>query len=242
MAGYLTVYCTQDYNVTLVYYLSHYLVDIVSEKAGRVLKLDKIDEGRNWLGTDVLVFHSWHWWPRSGKDQPWDYMQQGSQVMKDMDRTAAFTKALNTWAGWVDANLVRMCADLEDFQYPLFDEGGGRGLQDTLKVHSRKFLGILHGIDTDTWNPTTDRYLKVQYNAKDLQGKSANKAALREQLNLASAYPSQPLVGCITRLVAQKGVHLIRHAIYKTAELGGQFVLLGSSPVPEIQRECTEDP
>ncbi|KAI5007517.1 hypothetical protein ZWY2020_051974 [Hordeum vulgare] len=45
MAGYLTVYCTQDYNVTLVYYLSHYLVDMVSEKAGHVLKLDKIDEG-----------------------------------------------------------------------------------------------------------------------------------------------------------------------------------------------------
>ncbi|CAM0954378.1 unnamed protein product [Alopecurus aequalis] len=114
---------------------------------------------------------------------------------------------------------------------------GGRGLQDTLKVHSRKFLGILNGIDTDTWNPSTDRYLKVQYNANDLQGKAANKAALRKQLNLASAYPSQPLVGCITRLVPQKGVHLIRHAIYKTAELGGQFVLLGSSPVPDIQRE-----
>uniref|UniRef100_A0ACD5T855 Uncharacterized protein n=1 Tax=Avena sativa TaxID=4498 RepID=A0ACD5T855_AVESA len=114
---------------------------------------------------------------------------------------------------------------------------GGRGLQDTLKVHSRKFLGILNGIDTDTWNPSTDRYLKVQYNANDLQGKAANKAALRKQLNLASAYPSQPLVGCITRLVPQKGVHLIRHAIYKTAEIGGQFVLLGSSPVPHIQKE-----
>ena len=42
-------------------------------------------------------------------------------------------------------------------------------------------------------------------------------------------------VACITRLVPQKGVHLIRHAIYRTLELGGQFVLLGSSPVPEIQ-------
>lgn len=38
-------------------------------------------------------------------------------------------------------------------------------------------------------------------------------------------------------MVAQKGVHLIRHAIYRTLELGGQFVLLGSSPVPHIQRE-----
>ncbi|CAN6327494.1 unnamed protein product [Urochloa humidicola] len=114
---------------------------------------------------------------------------------------------------------------------------GGRGLQDTLKIHSKKFVGILNGIDTDTWNPSTDRFLKVQYNANDLYGKPANKAALRKQLKLSSEHTSQPLVGCITRLVPQKGVHLIRHAIYKTAELGGQFVLLGSSPVPNIQRE-----
>ncbi|CAF1927551.1 unnamed protein product [Brassica oleracea] len=46
---------------------------------------------------------------------------------------------------------------------------------------------------------------------------------------------TKPLVGCITRLVPQKGVHLIRHAIYITLELGGQFVLLGSSLVPHIQ-------
>ena len=48
----------QEYNVTLVYYLTHYLVDIVDEKAGRVLKLDEIDQGRNWLGADLLVFDS----------------------------------------------------------------------------------------------------------------------------------------------------------------------------------------
>ncbi|KAK3138178.1 hypothetical protein QOZ80_5AG0365530 [Eleusine coracana subsp. coracana] len=114
---------------------------------------------------------------------------------------------------------------------------GGRGLQDTLKIHSKKFVGILNGIDTDTWNPSTDRFIKVQYSVDDLHGKSANKAALRKQLKLSTAYASQPLIGCITRLVPQKGVHLIRHAIYKTAELGGQFVLLGSSPVPHIQRE-----
>lgn len=114
---------------------------------------------------------------------------------------------------------------------------GGKGLHATLNFHSRKFIGIINGIDTDAWNPVTDVFLKVQYNANDLQGKAENKEALRRHLGLSSTDIRQPLVGCITRLVPQKGVHLIRHAIYRTLELGGQFVLLGSSPVPHIQRE-----
>ncbi|KAK6150057.1 hypothetical protein DH2020_017582 [Rehmannia glutinosa] len=100
---------------------------------------------------------------------------------------------------------------------------------------AEKFVGILNGIDTDAWNPATDPFLKVQYNSNDIEGKAENKEALRRHLGLSSANTRQPLVACITRLVPQKGVHLIRHAIYRTLELGGQFVLLGSSPVPQIQ-------
>ncbi|KAF9590737.1 hypothetical protein IFM89_038038 [Coptis chinensis] len=112
---------------------------------------------------------------------------------------------------------------------------GGRGLHTTLNSYSKKFVGVLNGIDTNSWDPLTDDFLKVQYNADDLQGKMENKETLRKNLKLSSADSTQPLVGCITRLVAQKGVHLIRHSIYRTLELGGQFVLLGSSPVEHIQ-------
>ncbi|XP_042521160.1 probable starch synthase 4, chloroplastic/amyloplastic isoform X2 [Macadamia integrifolia] len=113
----------------------------------------------------------------------------------------------------------------------------GHGLHATLNSQSKKFVGILNGIDTDTWDPRTDAFLTVQYGAHDLQGKAENKEALKKHLKLSFAEARQPLVGCITRLVPQKGVHLIRHAIYRTLELGGQFVLLGSSPVLHIQRE-----
>ncbi|XP_065878884.1 probable starch synthase 4, chloroplastic/amyloplastic isoform X2 [Euphorbia lathyris] len=114
---------------------------------------------------------------------------------------------------------------------------GGKGLHLTLNFHAKKFIGILNGIDTDAWNPATDTFLNVQYNANDLQGKAENKLAIRKHFGLSTADARKPLVGCITRLVPQKGVHLIRHAIYRTLELGGQFLLLGSSPVAHIQRE-----
>ena len=53
----------------MAYYRSTYLVDIVEESIGRVLKLDSIS-GDLWLGADMLIFNTWHWWTHTGKDQP----------------------------------------------------------------------------------------------------------------------------------------------------------------------------
>lgn len=60
----------QDYGVKLLLYRTTYIVDIVNENIGRVLKLDSISSGDAWLGMDVLVFNSWHWWVHTGRDQP----------------------------------------------------------------------------------------------------------------------------------------------------------------------------
>ena len=60
-----------------------------------------------------------------------------------------------------------------------------------------------------------------------MQGKALCKRYLQRGLGL-EVDPKVPIIACITRLVPQKGIHLIRHAIGRTAELGGQFVLLGS--------------
>lgn len=94
-----------DYGVKLLLYRTTYIVDIVNEKIGRVLKLDSISSGDAWLGMDVLVFNSWHWWVHTGRDQPWDYVQDGTNVQKDMNRLVAFYKGMTTWARWVNRNV-----------------------------------------------------------------------------------------------------------------------------------------
>ena len=69
--------------------------------------------------------------------------------------------------------------------------------------------------------------------AEGKEGKAAAKAELWRRMSLGSA--DVPLVAVVTRLTHQKGIHLIKHAAWRTLELGTQFVLLGSAPDPKVQ-------
>lgn len=63
----------QDYGVQILLYRTTYLVDLVNEKVGRVLKLDSIRSGNAWRGMDLLIFDTWHWWTHTGRAQPYVY-------------------------------------------------------------------------------------------------------------------------------------------------------------------------
>jgi len=108
----------------------------------------------------------------------------------------------------------------------------GYGLNHTLHVHGGKFGGVLNGIDYDVWNPEIDRLIPYNYGIGNLDLKYGNKEALRHRLLLRQEF--KPIVSYIGRLDHQKGVDLIRHAIFYALDNGCQFVLLGSSPDPGI--------
>lgn len=103
----------------------------------------------------------------------------------------------------------------------------GHGLGHTLAVHESKFRGVLNGVDYDVWNPETDRFIPAHFNVWNVEAKYENKEALRERLWLRKEY--KPLLAYVGRLDAQKGVHLIQHALFYALEHGAQFVLLGAA-------------
>jgi starch synthase len=109
---------------------------------------------------------------------------------------------------------------------------GGKGLEATLAAHHHKLGGVLNGIDYDYWNPATDEQIALTYDVEHFERKFANKDALRKRLGLPDEY--RPVLACISRLVPQKGLDLIKHGLHCALARGGQFILLGSSPDPAI--------
>lgn len=80
--------------------------------------------------------------------------------------------------------------------------------------------------------------------AEVVAGKAAAKAALQRRLGLVED-PSKPVVGFITRLTAQKGIHLIKHAIWRSLDRGAQVsrptLMKIGNPLSTVQTLCSNN-
>ena len=68
----ITILFVQEYGVSVMLCMSHYLVDIAEEKIGRVLKLDSLKDEDVWKEMDVLIFNTWLWWYRNDSRQGYE--------------------------------------------------------------------------------------------------------------------------------------------------------------------------
>jgi starch synthase len=103
----------------------------------------------------------------------------------------------------------------------------GCGLDGVLASRSADLRGILNGIDTDEWNPARDMHLPARFDADDLSGKAACKAALQKEVGLP-VRTDVPVFGVVSRLTSQKGLDLLAHALDRLLSWDLQLVLLGS--------------
>jgi starch synthase len=104
------------------------------------------------------------------------------------------------------------------------------GLEGVLAARRADLVGILNGIDADAWNPATDRFLPAPYTADTLEAKQVSKRALLQAYGLPSddAALARPVIGMVSRMVAQKGHDLISSVVSELPHLGARFVVLGT--------------
>jgi starch synthase len=116
--------------------------------------------------------------------------------------------SVNMMKGAIEsADLVTTVSETyaRELMYPYY----AHGLDGILSGAAWKLTGITNGIDTNTFNPETDKALPAHYNAQNLEvGKAACKAALQEEVGLP-VEPDVPLMVMVTRLAGHKGLDLL---------------------------------
>lgn len=111
----------------------------------------------------------------------------------------------------------------------ILDPTFAHGLEyETRRVQEEgKLLGILNGIDKVFYNPSKDKALFENYDRKDFSLKSKNKEELQSMLGLPQDQ-SIPMIGMVSRLVAHKGLDMVKSVFEELLQERVQIVILGT--------------
>ena len=142
--------------------------------------------------------------------------------------TLEMNNSVNVMKGAIEtADLVTTVSETyaRELMYPYY----AHGLDGILSDAAWKLTGITNGIDTNTFNPETDKALPAHFNADTfIEGKAACKAALQEEVGLPVA-PDVPLMVMVTRLAGHKGLDLLCYTARRLMwEENCQLLILGT--------------
>ena len=89
------------------------------------------------------------------------------------------------------------------------------GLANFFIGNTQKTTGILNGIDTELWDPATDKLIPKNYSIDQIENRMINKKIILEEFGLEKNV-DKPLLILISRLSNQKGIDLIIQGIAET--------------------------
>jgi starch synthase len=150
----------------------------------------------------------WRWRLEQFAWCPW-YMQGHNTMAAAIQFADAVTTVSPTYA--------------EQIKTPAY----GEQLEGLLSFVSGKLSGIINGIDTNSYDPATDKYIPQNFTTETIEDRVANKVALQEEVGL-EVNKNTFLIGMVTRLVEQKGVDLLLQILDRfLAYTDAQFIILG---------------
>ncbi|XP_039022762.1 granule-bound starch synthase 1, chloroplastic/amyloplastic-like isoform X1 [Hibiscus syriacus] len=106
--------------------------------------------------------------------------------------------------------------------------GEDKGVELDNIIRKTGITGIVNGMDVQEWNPATDNYISVKYDATTVMDA---KPLLKETLQAEMGLPCDrdvPVIGFIGRLEEQKGSDILVAAIPKFISENCQIVILGT--------------
>lgn len=112
------------------------------------------------------------------------------------------------------------------YAWEILDPWYSHGLDRVLVNKQYKICGFLNGIDTEVYNPATDKLIPANYSADKPEGKKICKQKLLEELGLQDG--DEPVIGIVSRFVSHKGIDLIRYVFHDLVNSGFKFAVLGS--------------
>ena len=171
----------------------------------------------------VFTIHNIQYQGKYGREILGDVFGLGEEHASLLD----FGGCTNLMKGGIEcANKVTTVSNT--YAGEILDPWFSHGLDPILKERSEKLSGILNGIDVINYDPETDKDIFYNYSAADYSAKAKNKAALQELFGLP-VNENTPIMGIVSRLVAHKGLDLVKRIMWELLETTDlQLAVLGS--------------